>query len=376
MNDAPERMVRTPRWSVTVWLILICTAVFVIDGFITPLLPAQWIYMSVQQKSELPTSGGSLRATKIEPVPLRAANGQLVRPSNGSGEGTQRVVLSEGGNQIVVAEREYIGISFLQRWLYFSTSTALVTWSNEWGLRGFEFWRFIGFQFCHANLGHLLFNMISLWFFGPIVEHALGRKRFLAFYLTCGIAGALMYLLLNAAGTAATSAFGPGVHLPGFLLNNPNLPLVGASAGIFGVLIAAARYVPNATVLLFFIIPIRLSTLAYGLVGVAAATVIFAGLGKNIPIFSLPTDNAGGEAAHLGGAIAGWFFARQPHHLSDFFDFLGRFDPTSMFHKARRMKKGVVSNVEIDRILDKIRARGLGSLTPQERQTLRNASER
>jgi membrane associated rhomboid family serine protease len=63
-------------------------------------------------------------------------------------------------------------------------------WDDATGLRGFEFWRFISFQFLHANLSHLLFNMIGLYFFGSIVEQYLGSKRYLAFYLLCGVAGA------------------------------------------------------------------------------------------------------------------------------------------------------------------------------------------
>ncbi len=363
------------RWSITVWLIVACCAVFVLDSLLTPSLPAQWIFLSQRQVMDASTEGASFRVSPIEPLRSRTANGRVVQAPRGSGTGVQLVSTVTGGREVVVAERTYVGTPFFQKWLYFSTSTALVTWSKEFGLRGFEFWRFIGFQFCHANMSHLLFNMLALWFFGPIVEHALGRKRFLAFYLTCGIAGALLYLLLNAAGSAAGDLFGPGTRLPGFLFNNPNMPLVGASAGIFGVLIAAARYVPNATVLLFFVIPMRLSTMAYGLVVIAVATILFASLGINLPFFSLPTENAGGETAHLGGAMAGWYFARRPHHLSDFFDFLGRFDPWSNTRRAKQRAQSQPGvQAEVDRILDKIRQHGLGSLTAQERETLRQAS--
>ena len=77
---------------------------------------------------------------------------------------------------------------------------------------------FITFQFLHANGEHILFNMIALFFFGPLIESFLGARRYLAFYLICGIAGAVSYLGLWSA------------HI---LIGNSYEPLIGASAGIF-----------------------------------------------------------------------------------------------------------------------------------------------
>jgi membrane associated rhomboid family serine protease len=155
---------------------------------------------------------------------------------------------------------------------HFSAATAI------WGG---QVWRFLTFQFLHANLQHLLFNMLGLYFFGQMMETYLGRERFLGFYLTCGVAGAVLYLALWGLGILVGSAW---------------VPLVGASAGIFGILAAAARVAPNATVMLIFPpMPVQLRTWAMILLGLAAATILFAG------------PNAGGEAAHLGGALLGYF---------------------------------------------------------------------
>ncbi len=123
-----------------------------------------------------------------------------------------------------------------------------------------QVWRFITFQFLHASPSHLFFNMLSLYFFGPMVEQYLGQRRYLAFYLLCGAAGAALYLLLMFIGV---------MH------ETPLTPLVGASAGIFGILIAAAtRIAPNTTVMLMFPpIPMRLKTLAWILLGIAVLTV-------------------------------------------------------------------------------------------------------
>jgi hypothetical protein len=197
--------------------------------------------------------------------------------------------------------------------------------------------------------------MIGLYFFGPLVEHYLGGKRFLAFYLLCGIFGAVLYLILNLGGYVF------GDNVPGLLFNDTSTPLVGASAGVFGILLAGAFLAPKVKVLVFFIIPMKLSTMAYLLVCFAVFTVIF---GKN---------NAGGEAAHLGGAAAGWYFIRNPHHLNGFFDFLGKADPTS---KHFAWKDRGTSQRDIDRILDKIHKKGLNSLSTKEKKILHEASRK
>ena len=238
----------------------------------------------------------------------------------------------------------------LSQWLYLSTDKAI------WGV---HYWRFIGFQFLHASPMHLIFHMIGIYFFGPLVEQYLGRKRFLAFYLLCGVFGAVLYLVLNLGGYIVLDVMNLDVNVPGLLFNDTRTPLVGASAGVFGILLAGAFLAPNVRVLVFFFLPMQLSTMAYFLVGMALFTVVFGG------------NNAGGEAAHLGGAAAGWFFIRNPRHLTGFFDFLGKADPTSK-HFAWRDRPA--SQKEVDRILDKIHNKGLQSLSSKEKKQLHDAS--
>ena len=145
-----------------------------------------------------------------------------------------------------------------------------------------QLWRFITFQFLHASFDHLLFNMIALFMFGPMVERYLTSRLFLVFYLLCGIGGAVMYVILRLAG-----------------LPIAGIGLIGASAGIFGVLIAAARIAPDAIGLLFGFVPIRLRTAAWLFIAYAVFQV-------------LRGRNAGGEGAHLGGAIVGYVLMRYP----------------------------------------------------------------
>jgi membrane associated rhomboid family serine protease len=168
-----------------------------------------------------------------------------------------------------------------------------------------EVWRFITFQFVHAGPMHLLFNMLGLYFFGPDIERILGSRRYLAFYLLCGVGGPVAYLILWKAR---------------ILIADPAMPLVGASAGIFGILIAAARIAPDAAVLIYGVIPMRLRTVAWALIGIAVFTVLMYG--------TQGTHNAGGEAAHLGGAIVGYILIRNTDWLNIFnLDFLDRRRP-------------------------------------------------
>jgi membrane associated rhomboid family serine protease len=163
------------------------------------------------------------------------------------------------------------------------------------GIFDFQVWRFITFQFLHAGIWHLVVNMLMLYFFGPLVESYLGRRRFLAFYLLCGIAGPIGYMLLW-----AVSATGMNLIVTSFV------PLVGASAGLFGILVAAAQVAPNTTVLIYGLFPMRLRVLAWVMLGIAVWTVFTSG------------HNAGGEAAHLGGAALGWIIIRNPRWLNIF----------------------------------------------------------
>jgi hypothetical protein len=164
-------------------------------------------------------------------------------------------------------------------------------------------------------------------------------------------------------------------RIPGLLFYDLYTPLIGASAGVFGVLMAGAFLAPNDTVLLFFILPVKFRILAYVLVAAS--------------VFSLLTwgANAGGEAGHLGGAIAGWYFIRHPRHLHGFFDILGRVDPTSHHYRGKgsEVRARATSRVsgagtpeklraEVDRILAKVNESGIHSLTAKEKRTLEKAS--
>lgn len=216
----------------------------------------------------------------------------------------------------------------------------------------FRVWEFITFQFLHGSLGHLLFNSIGLYFFGPLMERWWGSRRFLWFYLLCGCAGAALFTLLTLLGL-----------LPGGIQS----ALIGASAGIYGIFIGVAVIAPDLRVALLFP-PIELSMrqLAIALL-VIATGVILLGIG----------GNEGGEAGHLGGAILGYFLVRRPSLLGG----AGRLPqpgrPRRPFAPKIRPRSSALNrqDSEVDRILDKISREGFQSLTAEERETLQAASQ-
>ncbi|MDQ7012601.1 MAG: rhomboid family intramembrane serine protease [Planctomycetota bacterium] len=261
----------------------------------------------------------------------------------------------------------------LYEWGHFSTYE---------GFQRLQVWRLVTFQFLHdpTSIMHLAFNMFGLWVFGGIVEETLGRRRYLAFYLVCGIFGGLMYLLLNLAGTLLP------FQLPGFLFTDTKTPLIGASAGVFGVIMACAYIAPTMR-LQFILLPISLTmrTVAYLYVGFAVLNLLLGG------------GNAGGDAAHVGGALAGAYFIRNSHLLLDFFDVLGdsrkqkAVGPRRKAAKprgARGPKPGKPAKpsnaasrlareeAEIDAILAKIQDEGIGSLSAREKKLLAKDTER
>ena len=166
-------------------------------------------------------------------------------------------------------------------------------------------WRLITYQFVHANFGHILFNMWALYFFGPAVESAMSPKRFLAFYLVCGVAGALFSSLLAGIGFYSPLPDVPENELicnqlaafagyEGHVQCWEMIPLVGASAAIYGVMVACAFMYPDVKIsLLFPPVTLRLRTFAIIIIALATGTILF-----NL-------SNAGGEAGHLGGIIMG-----------------------------------------------------------------------
>jgi membrane associated rhomboid family serine protease len=143
-------------------------------------------------------------------------------------------------------------------------------------------WSPVTYMFVHANFGHIFFNMLILFFFGPPLERVWGGREFLKFYLVCGVGAALTSVLLY-------RWIGPVL-------------VIGASGALMGVMLAFAMKWPDARVLLWFVIPIKVKYL----VGVM---IVFDLLATRS---ALGGQAGGGVAtwAHLGGAATAWIYLR------------------------------------------------------------------
>lgn len=283
-------------------------------------------------------SPAPLQFNPIRPEDTRHVGNVVVRPL---------VEVAPDQSRSVVGRSIYVVMDPLEALGHFSTAK---------GFAELQVWRLVTFQFLHSGFYHILFNMFGLYIFAPMVEQQLGGKRFLAFYLVCGIFGGLVYLLLNLVGFL-------GVPLPGALDVDIWTPLVGASAGVFGVLMACAYIAPKAMVrLLFPPISLEMRWVVYGYFVLALWNLISAG------------HNQGGDAAHVGGALAGFYFIRRPWLLRDFFDVFK--DSRKSPDRPGRARAARTSDAQIDRILDKISEKGMQSLSDRERKSLEEHSRR
>ncbi len=202
-----------------------------------------------------------------------------------------------------------------------------------------QIWRLITYQFLHAYTMHLLWNMVFLYFFGPMLERNFGTRRFLIFYLVCGMTGGIVYPVLVGIGLL------------------PAAPMVGASGAIFGVIVGTAVLYPKTRVLLAFVLPVSLA--------------VIAGLFIAISVLNfLRGDNAGGECAHLTGALCGFLYVKGRPWLE------ARMTREKTGAWQRRIQHEREFQSEVDRILDKVHASGVNSLTRREKTILREATQR
>jgi|GEM_PF-592564 len=149
-------------------------------------------------------------------------------------------------------------------------------------VKNFEIWRLFSYIFLHADNSptHLIFNMLILFMCGLPVENEWGKRRFIAYYLLCGIGAGLVITIM-------------GIFSNGFL---PQYPTIGASGAMFGILFAYARFYPDSTFLIFFIIPVR----AKYFIIIYALIELFFELSGAQPGVS--------HVGHLGGLLTGFLY--------------------------------------------------------------------
>jgi membrane associated rhomboid family serine protease len=203
----------------------------------------------------------------------------------------------------------------------------------------FYVWQPITYMFLHADFWHIFFNMLMTWFLGNTLETVWGARRFLKYYIVCGLGG------------AAFSAV--------FTFNGP--PVIGASGAVFGLYLAYAMLFPDNYFYLYFLFPIR----AKYLVTVLAAIQLINGIAGSAGIAYF---------AHLGGMAAGLLFFRQELKTTRVWTRISRWRAarrSQRRHDGRELEEG-----KIDSILDKIKAKGIENLSATERRILENYSRR
>lgn len=215
-------------------------------------------------------------------------------------------------------------------------------------------WTIVTYMFLHAGLGHILFNMLSLFFFGPRLELEMGSRNFLILYFVSGISGALLSFVFS-----------------------PFSAIVGASGAIYGVMLGFAYFWPKEPIYIWGVVPVQARILVLvmtglSLIGGAGETGVLDGGGGGVAHF-----------AHLGGFLGGFITLR----------ILGRrqrnvvviSQPTISAPSSADVKRWMsidrtglheVNREEFDRVIEKLNSSGPASLTDRERMFLDRFSSR
>lgn len=232
-------------------------------------------------------------------------------------------------------------------------------------------WTLLTYAFAHDLTGimHILFNMLTLYWFGKLFVEYLGSDKLIAVYLLGGIAGAIFYLL--------------SYNFIPYFINQSithHIVMVGASASINAIVVAAATLLPDYTFFLLFFGAVRIKYIA--------AVIVF------LSFLGTIGSNAGGNLAHLGGALMGFIYIKQLQigvnwggWITATMDwgkslFQSRPNVKVTYRKEEtKVRKGAAgftkaSQEEIDIILDKISDRGYESLSKEEKEKLFNASKK
>jgi len=237
-------------------------------------------------------------------------------------------------------------------------------------------WTLFTYFFTHDEIFHILYNMLFLYWFGRLIDEYLGNRRLIGLYIMGGLAGGLLYLAMYSL-------------VPYFQSQADNARMLGASAAAFSVAVGAATLLPNYTFHLLFFGPVRIKYIVFFFIILSVAQS--AGM------------NAGGNLAHVGGAIMGFVYVKLLQNGTD----LGRpiywiadgwsnlFKPKPAVKVSYRQRSNASTQVspytstggtpssistpdqdEVDTILDKISRSGYESLTREEKQKLFRASQR
>jgi len=288
------------------------------------------------------------------------------------------------------------GIMFLATYVF---ETRGINLAEIFGLhyfiaQDFKIWQPVTYMFMHGSFGHIFFNMFALWIFGAALENTFGQKRFLIYYMVCGIgAGLIQMLVIGLQINSLSQNLSPEViqmiHENGKMILNEgknyigdmgklnltfNSVTVGASGSVFGLLLAFGMLFPNALIYVYFLLPIK----AKWFVIIYGAIELFYGVAG--------TNDGIAHFAHLGGMLFGVFLILYWNRNDQFLPF-----KMPSFRKKKTHRYTVSSNYQynpqyftdeeynyqkkqneekINQILDKISKNGYDSLTKEEKDFL------
>ena len=219
-------------------------------------------------------------------------------------------------------------------------------------------WSLITYFFLHLNFMHILWNMLFLYWFGKIVNDNIGNNAVISLYVLGGIIGGLFYMAIYNI-------------IPFYSDRLSDSLMLGASAGVFSIVVGSATLLPNYTFYLLLLGPVRIKYIA-----------LFYVL---LSFIDVTGNNAGGEIAHLGGAFIGYLYIRQLQNGVNMGE--GLIKILNFFNKEKAIKFQTksskiedenedISQDEIDKILDKISDSGYSSLSNKEKEKLFNASKK
>jgi len=235
-------------------------------------------------------------------------------------------------------------VVFLLQWISNNAFLEIFALRPILVVKKFWIWQLVTYSFLHGNGWHLFFNLFALWMFGSNVERAMGSRPFFRFYFLCVLGAALTQLALA-----------------------PNSLVIGASGGIYGLLLAFGFLFPDAIIYLFFILPLRAIQAVLFISVITFVSAIGSG-GSRVAHF-----------AHLGGLLTGFLLFKFPVWKENF----DMWKAERLFRnpKGRRRKtaskiKNVSLSNEVDRILDKISAEGIDSLTPEEHEAMKRYAKK
>lgn len=170
-------------------------------------------------------------------------------------------------NLLIINLIFFLGTIVLERQGMLDITNALILWPIQSG--HFHIWQPFTYMFMHASFDHLFFNMFALWMFGYVLENMWGPKRFLFYYMACGLGAAVISLIL-------------GLH-----------PTLGASGAVYGILLAFGMIFPEERIYLYFLVPMKAKWFVIGY----AALELFEGVFRSYDGIA--------HFAHLGGMLVG-----------------------------------------------------------------------